>query len=83
MASLHSVTTWADEADIVIAGFGLAASCAAIEARDLDPDADILILEKMPEQFVGGNSRVAGQSLLISQNAEALVEYQRAMSRSH
>ncbi|MDI3295438.1 FAD-dependent oxidoreductase [Janthinobacterium tructae] len=83
MASLHSVTTWADEADIVIAGFGLAASCAAIEARDLDPDADILILEKMPEQFVGGNSRVAGQSLLISQNAEALVEYQRAMSRSN
>lgn len=83
MASLHSVTNWADEADVVIAGFGLAASCAAIEAHDLDPDADILILEKMPEQFVGGNSRVAGQSLLISQNAEALVEYQRAMSRSN
>lgn len=83
MASLQSVTEWADEADIVIAGFGLAAASAAIEARENDPDADILIVEKMPEKFCGGNSRVAGQSLLISKNASALIEYQRAMSRSN
>lgn len=83
MASLQSVTQWDDEADVVIAGFGLAAACAAIEARELDPGADILIVEKMPEKYVGGNSRVAGQSLLISQNAQALIEYQRAMSLSN
>lgn len=81
MASLQSIQQWHDTADLVIAGFGLAGACAAIEARDRDPSAEILILEKMPEKWGGGNSRVSGQSLLISKNAKALIDYQRAMSR--
>lgn len=81
MASLQSVTHWADETDVLICGYGLAGATAAIEAHDLDPDADILILEKMPEAWAGGNSRVWGQSLLISKNKEALKSYQRAMSQ--
>jgi hypothetical protein len=80
MASPQSVERWSDTADVVIAGYGLAGACAAIEAHDLDPGADILILEKMPAQYAGGNSRVSGQSLLISKNIEALKTYQRAMS---
>ena len=81
MASLQSVTHWADETDVLICGYGLAGATAAIEAHDLDPGADILILEKMPEVWAGGNSRVSGQSLLISKNKEALKSYQRAMSQ--
>ena len=37
-------------------------------------------MEKAPPEFVGGNARVSGQSLLISKNAEALKSYHRAMS---
>lgn len=80
MASLQSIQQWHDETDVLILGFGLAGACTAIEARDLDPSADILIVEKMDEPNVGGNSRVAGQSLLISENVEALIEYYEKMS---
>ncbi|MBS0568566.1 MAG: FAD-binding protein [Proteobacteria bacterium] len=80
MASLHSIKHWDRQYDLVIAGFGLAAMCAAIEAHDLDRQLSILILEKADEAGSGGNSRVAGQSLLISKNAQVLAEYQRKMS---
>ena len=80
MASLSAIQQWDQQYDLVIAGFGLAAMSAAIEAHDLDPDLSILILEKSNEAESGGNSRVSGQSLLISKNAEVLAEYQRKMS---
>lgn len=80
MASLSSVQQWHFETDVLILGFGLAGACTAIEARDLDPGADILIVEKMDAANVGGNSRVSGQSLLMSENADALVEYYEKMS---
>ena len=83
MASLAAVKHWDDEADVVIVGYGLAGATTAIEARDLDPDADILILEKLGEHHAGGNSRVSGQSLLIAKDKEALKDYQRALSRSN
>lgn len=83
MASLRGVTKWDFEADIVIVGFGLAACSAAIEALAMSPGIDILILEKMPRGQEGGNSRAAGQSLLIPKNAEALAAYQRRMSESN
>ena len=83
MASLSSVSRWDQSYDIVIAGAGLAGMCAAIEAHDLNPDLRILIIEKAPEAETGGNSRVAGQSLLISKNAEVLAEYQRKMSAAN
>ena len=80
MASPASVKTWDDETDVLVCGYGLAGACAAIEAHDLDPQADILVLEKMSERYQGGNSRASGQSLLISKDVEALKSYQRAMS---
>lgn len=61
MASLNAVTQWDQQYDLVIAGFGLASMCAAIEAHDLDPNLSILILEKANEAETGGNSRVAVQ----------------------
>ena len=83
MASPGSVTAWDDEADVIIVGYGMAGACAAIEARDADPDADILVIEKMSEELAGGNARVSGQSLLVSKNPQALAAYQRAMSAAN
>ncbi len=80
MASPGSVTAWDDEADVIIVGYGMAGACAAIEARETDPNADVLVIEKMSEDKAGGNARVSGQSLLVGKDADALAAYQRAMS---
>ena len=68
MASLASVREWHDETDVLVCGFGMAGSAAAIEAHDSDPTADVLLIEKMPETLAGGNARVWGESLLISKD---------------
>lgn len=83
MASLSAVRTWHDEVDVLIAGYGVAGCAAALEAYRCDPAANILIVEKMPEELAGGNGRVSGQSLLISHDADALFDYQQAMSASN
>lgn len=83
MASLNAVPSWDIETDILICGFGAAGASAAIEARDLDPKAEIMIVEKATEARAGGNARVSGQSLLISHDADALARYQRAMSTAN
>ncbi len=51
-------TAWDLEADIVVLGCGAAGSAAALEAHDRG--AKVVILEKMPEPFSGGNTRVSG-----------------------
>lgn len=80
MASVAAIKNWDIDVDVLVCGFGAAGASAAIEAHDTDPSAKILILEKAPEEHAGGNARVSGQSLLISNNAQALAEYQRKMS---
>lgn len=70
---------WAEEADIVVLGSGLAGCVTAIEAHDIDPTAKILMLEKMPEKLAGGNSRVAGQSLFMPTDLEELIVYRRSL----
>ena len=80
MASLASIKTWDDEADVVVLGFGLAGTCTAIEAVDTDPDANVLIVEKMPEGKEGGNSRVSGQTLCPAHDVEKLMDYQRRLN---
>lgn len=44
LVNAGDVTAWSDDADLVIAGFGMAGACAALEARSLG--ADVLILER-------------------------------------
>ena len=44
MASLSSVRHWHEETDVLVCGFGLAGAAAAIEAHDLDPAADVLVI---------------------------------------
>lgn len=83
MASLQSVTTWHEEVDVLVCGYGCAGASAAIEAFDTQPDARLLVIEKAPKKYAGGNCRVSGQSLMISKDKEALKDYQRAMSASN
>ena len=83
MASLNSVSQWDEVVDVLICGYGCAGASAAIEARDTAPDARILIVEKAPQEFAGGNCRVSGQSLLVSKNKDAPKDYQRKMSAAN
>ena len=52
------------EVDFLGVGYGLAGECAALEANDIDPDANILIIEKMDEANQGGNSIASGQTVI-------------------
>jgi succinate dehydrogenase/fumarate reductase flavoprotein subunit len=81
VSSLASIAEWADEADVVILGFGLAGAVTAIEAHDADPAADILIVEKMPAEFAGGNSRASGQGLFFPHDVDRLMTYQQALNQ--
>ncbi|HNM85007.1 MAG: FAD-dependent oxidoreductase [Mycobacterium sp.] len=51
-----SVTSWDDEADVVIAGYGVAGAAAAVEAARAD--ADVLVLERTGSW--GGAASMAG-----------------------
>ncbi len=83
MTSFKEEIDWDEEVDVLILGFGLAGASAAIEALATDPDAKVLICEKMPEKYAGGNSRASGQSLWIGSDPQALMDYQRKLSESN
>jgi succinate dehydrogenase/fumarate reductase flavoprotein subunit len=53
---------WDYEADVVVVGTGFAGQATAIEAHDAG--SSVLMLEKAPEEFQGGNSRVCGQGFI-------------------
>ena len=59
------ITAWDREVDFLIVGYGLAGAAAAVEAHDIDPEADVLVLEKMPRSLAGGNSIASGQTFLV------------------
>ena len=68
------------EADVVIIGFGSAGGCAAIEARD--HGADVVILEKQPEESHYSNTRMSGggfHSPDPSGDFDSLKAYAKAM----
>lgn len=53
------------ECDLLVVGFGLAGAAAALEANDIDPEAQILVIEKMDEAQAGGNSIASGQTVIV------------------
>jgi len=69
---------WDREADVVIAGYGFAGAAAAITAHD--QGARVLILEKAPERFRGGNSRVSANGVFWPNDVEKAKIYFRACS---
>jgi succinate dehydrogenase/fumarate reductase flavoprotein subunit len=68
---------WDYETDVVVVGMGYAGCNAAIASTDAG--AKVLVLEKAPEQFAGGNSSVSGGGLRIPQNVPDAIEYYRAL----
>ena len=53
------------EVDFLVVGYGLAGEAAALEANDIDPDANVLIIEKLDEGQAGGNSIASGQTVIV------------------
>ncbi len=66
------IEKWDREVDFLVVGYGLAGAAAAVEAYDIDPTAEILVLEKMPVELAGGNSIASGQTFLVP--AQSAVE---------
>jgi succinate dehydrogenase/fumarate reductase flavoprotein subunit len=69
---------WDEEADVVIVGYGFAGSAAAIAAHDAG--AKVLLLEKAPEKYKGGNSRVSGNIVFWPNDVEKAKIYFRALT---
>ena len=69
---VQEIETWDREVDFLVVGYGLAGAAAAVEAHDIDPTAEILVLEKMPRSLAGGNSIASGQTFLVP--AQSAVE---------
>ena len=59
------------EVDFLVVGYGLAGEAAALEASDIDPSANILVIEKLDEGQAGGNSIASGQTVIVPSLAEA------------
>jgi hypothetical protein len=83
MASLNAISHWDLESDVIVLGCGLAGIVAALEAKQVDPQASVAVLEKMPEGLSGGNSRVSGQSLSFPDDMAAYRRYQEALNQPH
>jgi succinate dehydrogenase/fumarate reductase flavoprotein subunit len=66
------------ESDVVVVGFGAAGMAAAITAHD--EGCDVVILEKLPAESAGGNSRVSGNVWFNPLDSEAAKTYLRALS---
>jgi succinate dehydrogenase/fumarate reductase flavoprotein subunit len=69
---------WDYEADVVVVGMGYAGQNAAIASRDAG--AKVLILEKAPEKYAGGNSSVSGGGLTIPTDVKEGIPYYRALA---
>jgi succinate dehydrogenase/fumarate reductase flavoprotein subunit len=77
---MHAIEPAEYEADIIVIGFGSAGGCAAIEARD--HGAEVLILEKQPEDSHYSNTRMSGGGFHSPDPAgdiDALKSYAKAM----
>jgi succinate dehydrogenase/fumarate reductase flavoprotein subunit len=65
------------ETDVVVVGLGAAGCAAAIEAHDAG--AEVVVLEKMPESYAGGNTRVSGSLWFHNEDPERAARYLRSL----
>ncbi len=68
---------WDRQADVVVVGFGGAGAAAAITA--CDAGASVILLDKAPEGYEGGNTRVAAQGYLNTSSVSSAITYLNAM----
>ncbi|BBZ44137.1 FAD-binding protein [Mycobacterium parmense] len=86
------VTSWSDEVDVVVLGFGIAGGCAAVSAaRELGPGGRVLVLERAAA--AGGTTSMAGGHFYLGggtavqeatgqqDSAEEMYKYLVAVSR--
>lgn len=66
------------QADVVVVGFGAGGIAAAIDAHDAG--ARVILLEKMPREQAGGNTRVSGQVWFNPLDVELAKVYLREMA---
>lgn len=64
--------------DVAVVGFGAAGIAAAITAHD--EGAQVVVLEKMPREQAGGNTRVSGQVWFSPHAIELAKEYLRGLA---
>lgn len=65
--------SWDLECDVIVIGFGVAGTGAATAAADAG--AEVILLEKAPEEEAGGSARVNGGYMTINQEEFDNVEY--------
>lgn len=75
---IRASSNWDEEADVVIVGYGFAGSSVAIAAHD--GGATVLLLEKAPEKYKGGNSRVNAQIVFWPDDIEKAITYFKALA---
>ncbi|MDO8491315.1 MAG: FAD-binding protein [Dehalococcoidia bacterium] len=85
MSTTTQPTTWDEEAEVVIVGYGGAGAAAAITAHDVG--AKVLILEKQPSDTPTvthhtPNTRLCGGVMLSPSDVEAAVQYFEAMVKA-
>lgn len=69
---------WDRETDVLVVGTGFAGMSAAIAAADAG--ANVLVIEKMPEKYEGGNSRVCAQAIWIPEDKTKAIGYFKDMA---
>ncbi len=69
---------WAAEAEAVVVGMGFAGLAAAIESAN--QGMSVIIVDKAPEEYVGGNSRVCGQAMWCSHDLEQGTQYFKTLA---
>jgi hypothetical protein len=74
-------SSWDYSADVVIIGTGLSGLSTAITAYDAG--ANVLLLEKMPQEYEGGNSKVSGNVFYTNTNVALAAEYMKAMDMAN
>lgn len=73
----ENTVDWQAEYDVVVVGLGAAGSATAIEAAQLG--ANVLVLEKAPEGYVGGNSAICAQWAAFVEDKEQAITYMKSM----
>ncbi|MBW1902350.1 MAG: FAD-binding protein [Deltaproteobacteria bacterium] len=70
---------WDKTAEVVIVGYGMAGTVAAITAHD--KGAEVLVLEKQPANSHHTNSSMSGGFIIVPSDVEGAVKYMEALYR--
>lgn len=78
-SATDSGRAWSEEADVVVVGMGFAGLAAAFTASQ--QGASVIVLEKAPEEYKGGDSRVSGQGSWVQPDTDVAISYFKELNR--